>query len=215
MGINRDNRHKRRATGGKRAIHQKKRKYELGRPSARTKLGGDTVHLVRCRGNNIKKRALRVEYGAFSLASRQMSARAKIVSVVYNATSNEYVRTNTVTKNGIVQIDATPFRNLFYTQYGIELGKKRVVTESTEAIAEGKEAETTEEKKQSKHVLAKIAKRAKGLQLDAALEEQFASGRLYACITSRPGQTGAANGYILEGEELAFYKKKLDKKKKN
>jgi small subunit ribosomal protein S8e len=39
MGISRDSRHKHRATGGRRKIHQKKRKAELGRPAAMTKIG--------------------------------------------------------------------------------------------------------------------------------------------------------------------------------
>ena len=31
-------------------------------------------------------------------------------------------------------------------------------------------------------------------------------------ITSRPGQVGKADGYLLEGKELEFYVKKLEKK---
>ena len=46
-----------------------------------------------------------------------------------------------------------------------------------------------------------------------ALDTQFASGRLYACIASRPGQCGRCDGYILEGKELEFYQRKLLKKK--
>ena len=38
MGISRDNWHKRRKTGGKRKPYHKKRKYELGRPAANTKV---------------------------------------------------------------------------------------------------------------------------------------------------------------------------------
>ena len=38
-------------------------------------------------------------------------------------------------------------------------------------------------------------------------------GFLYAIITSRPGQTGKANGHILQGEELTFYQNKLKKNK--
>lgn len=34
------------------------------------------------------------------------------------------------------------------------------------------------------------------------LESQFGAGRLYAVISSRPGQCGRADGYILEGKEL-------------
>lgn len=46
-----------------------------------------------------------------------------------------------------------------------------------------------------------------------ALDHQFAGGRLLAAISSRPGQCGRADGYILEGKELEFYQRKLQKKK--
>lgn len=39
-------------------------------------------------------------------------------------------------------------------------------------------------------------------KIDPLLEGQFAAGRLYAAISSRPGQSGRADGYILEGREL-------------
>ena len=44
--------------------------------------------------------------------------------------------------------------------------------------------------------------------------ELLNKGKLYACITSRPGQAGKADGYLLEGKELEFYQKKLEKKNK-
>jgi small subunit ribosomal protein S8e len=34
-----------------------------------------------------------------------------------------------------------------------------------------------------------------------------------ACVSSRPGQSGRSDGYILEGKELDFYSKMLKKKK--
>lgn len=39
-------------------------------------------------------------------------------------------------------------------------------------------------------------------KIDTLLESQFGAGRLYASISSRPGQVGRADGYILEGKEL-------------
>lgn len=71
-----------------------------------------------------------------------------------------------------------------------------------------------EPKKVSKHVKAKIAHRQKGRVIDAKVEEQFGQQRLYACISSRPGQCGRADGYILEGKELEFYLKKIDQKRR-
>lgn len=52
----------------------------------------------------------------------------------------------------------------------------------------------TEETKKSKHVLRKLEKRQQGRTLDPHIEEQFGSGRLMACISSRPGQCGRADG---------------------
>jgi small subunit ribosomal protein S8e len=50
--------------------------------------------------------------------------------------------------------------------------------------------------------------------IDAKVVEQFAQQRLLACISSRPGQSGRADGYILEGRELEFYSKKIEARKK-
>lgn len=46
-------------------------------------------------------------------------------------------------------------------------------------------------------------------KIDPLLEQQFAAGRLYAAISSRPGQSGRCDGYILEGKELEFYIRRL------
>lgn len=69
MGISRDSRHKRRATGGRKANLKKKRQYESGRPPANTKLGAARVHPVRCRGGNMKYRAMKLDTGNFSWGS--------------------------------------------------------------------------------------------------------------------------------------------------
>merc|ERR1712178_327493 len=124
MGISRDSRHKRRATGGKRPMGHKKRKYEMGRQAAMTKLGAKRVRVIRCRGGNIKYRALRLEAGNFSWGSEVCTRKCRIIDVVYNATNNELLRTKTLVKNAIVQVDATPFRQWYEQHYGIFLGKK-------------------------------------------------------------------------------------------
>merc|ERR1711869_68734 len=114
------------------------------------------------------------------------------------------VRTKTLVKNAIVQVDASLFKQWYLTRYGIDLSKKKKGAdkgEKTEVVGSG-------------HALALKAGRAKMTNLDSTLQEQFASGRLLAAISSRPGQSGRADGYILEGEELVFYKRKMEKKKK-
>ena len=66
--------------------------------------------------------------------------------------------------------------------------------------------------KQSDSVVRKIASRQKGRSLESSLDHQFASGRVYAKITSRPGQSGRCDGIVLEGPELVFYQKMMAKK---
>jgi len=86
--------------------------------------------------------------------------------------------------------------------------------------AQTTESTTEEPKKLSNHVQRNLEERKKGVfvdtdfasdfqfvglsdaKIDSLLETQFAAGRLYAAITSRPGQSGRADGYILEGKEL-------------
>lgn len=68
-----------------------------------------------------------------------------------------------------------------------------------------KDAAETEAKTQSSHVKRVLAERQKNAKIDPLLETQFQAGRLYAAISSRPGQSGRADGYILEGKELEFY----------
>merc|ERR1711979_168495 len=105
-------------------IHQKKRKFEMGRPAALCKLGEKRVRTVRCRGGNMKYRALRLDAGNFSWGSENCTKKVRILDVVYNASNNELVRTKTLVKNTIVQIDAQPFKAWYQTHYGIQLGKK-------------------------------------------------------------------------------------------
>lgn len=253
-----------------------------------------------------------------------MGRKARILGVTYNATSNELVRTNTLVKNAIIQVDAAPFRLWYEQHYGIKLVKKKLgakkgakpaaptgkkvakpaagakkgaktaakgaaktagtkkpvakttekkVEEATDKKPLSKAAQTVaaalvkryklsirkraklvakwrrlnremvREKRQltkfekkvktlkagRKSFAEKLANRSKRAQhfiakrqgvrrarmvnkkIDSHLLDQFQTGRLYACIASRPGQDGCADGYILEGKELEFYIKKMKK----
>ncbi|MBA0759350.1 hypothetical protein Gotri_022252, partial [Gossypium trilobum] len=77
--------------------------YELGRQPANTKLSSNkTVRRIRVRGGNVK-----------------------ILDVVYNASNNELVRTQTLVKSAIVQVDAAPFKQWYLQHYGVDLGRKK------------------------------------------------------------------------------------------
>jgi len=149
---------------------------------------------------------LRLETGSFSWGSEGITKKTRLLNVVYNASNNELVRTNTLVKNSIIQIDAAPFKQWYKEFYGLDIGRK------------GKDTHHGEEKPKTAEQKAKIVARQthhqKLSEVDAAISEQFLTGRLLACISSRPGQVGVVDGYILEGPELEFYSKKILKRKK-
>ena len=186
MGITRDKYHKKRLTGGKQHKWRKKKTHELGRQSSNTKIGPKHIAIIRVRGGNFKKRALLLETGNFSWISVGFTKKTRIISVMYNASSNEFIRTNTLVKSSIIYIDCTPFKNSL-------LKKKIHMANNEENIF------------QVKNIGYSITNK--------IMEEQMKSGRLLARICSRPGQTGRIDGYIIEGSELEFYQKKIQKKK--
>eukprot|EP01059_Diplonema_ambulator_P022127 TRINITY_DN36_c0_g1_i2.p1 TRINITY_DN36_c0_g1~~TRINITY_DN36_c0_g1_i2.p1 ORF type:complete len:204 (+),score=78.10 TRINITY_DN36_c0_g1_i2:47-658(+) len=200
MGITRSRLHKRRVTGGKRKIHSKKRKYELGRLPAATKLAPNVrVTTVRARGGNQKFRALRLDHGNYSWGSQSVTKKTRILDVVYNATSNELIRTKALVKGAVVTVDSAPFRQWYYKRYGILLGKKRATDKIPETVSDSKKK--------------RWASRLSDAKLEKAVEDQVKGGKVLARISARPGQVGRADGYVLEGAELGFYLRKLDKKK--
>jgi len=317
MGISRDKAHKRRATGGKHKRIRMKRKFEMGRQPANTKIGEKKITRIRVRGGNFKFRALRLDHGNYSWAGEAVTRKTRILKVVYNSTNNELVRTNTLVKGSIILIDSTPFKAWYLQYYNIDLSNKKEIQNAIDKRVKetkeeekggkvkggkkeekagggkkdekgGKETKKTAEKpkkegqvkkqepkakaeektekpkkeekapakkpeekpkKETPQELKKSAKKEKGKPsakgskqkvvqedkskkdltkkavekfakrnsqriLEPNLGDQFKTGRLYAKISSRPGQSGRCDGYILEGEELAFYLKKINLKKK-
>merc|ERR1711998_242705 len=99
MGISRDSFHKRRKTGGKLTKWRMNRKFELGRQTSQTRIGHHRVRTVRVRGGNTKYRALRLDHGNFSWPTESTTKKTRVLSVQYNSTNNELVRTNTLVKS--------------------------------------------------------------------------------------------------------------------
>jgi small subunit ribosomal protein S8e len=132
--------------------------------------------------------------------------KTRIIDVVYNASNNELVRTKTLVKGAIVEVDSTPFRDWFEKYYHFRIPIKGKEEGGPIAVT-GKDGKTP----------AKVAARqAKALArlADERFRDQFVQGRLLASISSRPGQSGRADGYLLEGKELEFYSRQLSLKKK-
>lgn len=176
------------------------RAFEKGRQPANTRIGAKRVHLVRTRGGNRKFRGLRLDSGNFSWGSEGISRKVRVIAVAYHPSNNELVRTNTLTKSAVVQVDAAPFRQWYEAHYGQPLGRRRQAKAEAEEVKKSKSVET---KQAARHKAAG--------KVEAAIERQFEAGRLYAVVASRPGQSGRVDGYILEGEELAFYQRAIRK----
>mmetsp|Transcript_146 Transcript_146/g.202 ORF Transcript_146/g.202 Transcript_146/m.202 type:complete len:175 (+) Transcript_146:319-843(+) len=174
----------------------------MGRPPAMTKIGEPRIHEVRCRGGNKKFRALKLDSGNFSWGSEVCTRKVRVLDVTYNASNNELVRTKTLVKNSIILIDAHPFKAWYESHYGIKIGLKKGTVDDAKAAMAGK----------SSQIQAKFKARQANRTLESALDHQFASGRLLAKITSRPGQTGRCDGMILEGPELHFYQRIMARK---
>ncbi|XP_050402414.1 40S ribosomal protein S8 [Patella vulgata] len=221
MGISRDKWHKRLKSGGRRPQPRKKRKHEMGRPPAQTKLGPKRIHLVRTRGGNTKQRALRLENSNVNWSTQGITRKTRILDVVYNASSNELVRTKTLVKSAIIQVDANPFRQWFENHFGLPViprkkSTKKAGKKTDEEKAKRAARESVKVKKLSKEVLFKRRQNRKKLfKVEPSLQEQFRNGRLLVKIASRPGNCGRCDGFVLEGKELEFYMKKVKSKKRS
>ena len=196
----------RRGTGAgieiwRKILRQTYRAFEKGRQPAATRIGAKRIHLVRVRGGNQKYRALRLDSGNFSWGSEGISRKVRVIAVAYHPSNNDLVRTNSLTRSAVVQIDAAPFRTWYEAHYGTALGRRRQAKDQQEP-----------EKKKSAITEKKQAARLKEMgKVENALERQFEAGRLYAVVSSRPGQSGRCDGYVLEGDELAFYQRAIRK----
>ena len=115
------------------------------------------------------------------------------------------MRTKTLVKNAVVSVDAAPFRNWYQQHYGKKIGIQ---------VKNGEKVESEDiDAKRSNSLVRKLKARNAKHSVPENVDQQFSTGRLFALITSRPGQCGRCDGYILEGKELDFYPKKMQKKK--
>lgn len=79
----------------------------MGRQPAMTKLSSNkTIRKIRVRGGNFKFRALRLDTGNYAWGSESVTRKTRILDVVYNASNNELVRTQTLVKNAIIQVES-------------------------------------------------------------------------------------------------------------
>lgn len=91
-------------TGGRRRPIRKRRKHEVGRPSAETELGEPVLRTINARGGVEKVRALRTDRASVATADGE-TVEASIQDVVENAANPNYARRNIITKGAIIETD--------------------------------------------------------------------------------------------------------------
>ncbi|KFQ19752.1 40S ribosomal protein S8, partial [Merops nubicus] len=70
-------------------------------------------------------RALWLDVGSFSWEPECCTRRTRIIDVIYNASNNELVWTETLVKNCIVLIGSTLYQQWYEAHYALPLGPKK------------------------------------------------------------------------------------------
>ena len=92
----------RKITGGRYKRFRKKRKYELGREQAETRIGKVRAKIIRVRGGNIKVRLFETKYANVVDTKTGKAQKVEIKRVVENRANPHYVRRNIITKGAII-----------------------------------------------------------------------------------------------------------------
>ncbi|MHA2232495.1 MAG: 30S ribosomal protein S8e [Candidatus Hodarchaeales archaeon] len=95
-------RSRRKPTGGRYRHFRKKKKRELGRPSAETLVGETRKKAIRTRGGNRKYRLLRANKAVVSDGSGKTTL-VEIVDVKDNPANKDFARRKIITKGAIIE----------------------------------------------------------------------------------------------------------------
>ena len=90
-------------TGGKYISARKKRKYEIGRESAETRLGPTKSKNVATRGGNRKVRLLSEIHVNVTNQKTGKTERATAENVIDNTANKHFIRRNIMTKGSVVK----------------------------------------------------------------------------------------------------------------
>jgi len=96
----------RKSTGGRYKPHHKKRRFELGRFPAETRIGERKLRIIRTRGGNIKQRLMASQFANLVESPGQKARLVKILTVKDNPASRDFTRRNIITKGAIIETEA-------------------------------------------------------------------------------------------------------------
>ncbi|HUU79071.1 MAG TPA: 30S ribosomal protein S8e [candidate division Zixibacteria bacterium] len=92
-------------SGARLKKHHEKRKAELGRFEAQTIIGQTRVKKIRTRGDNLKLRALRLEFCNLTDPNTGKSEKVKIIDVESNQANKEYTRRKVMTRGALIRTE--------------------------------------------------------------------------------------------------------------
>lgn len=96
-------RSRRSRTGKLLRSHRKKRKRELGREFAETRIGPEKKKIKRTYGGNKKVKLQKSEYA--NVITKEGTKKTKILSVLENKASRHFVRRNIITKGALIETE--------------------------------------------------------------------------------------------------------------
>jgi len=176
---------------------RKRYQWRKDRQPANTQLAVDGEEVLETRrtyGGRSKVKAVFKNKGVYTLKSQGIELQVPILDIIHSASHKDHVKNKIMTKGAIVQIDGTEFRNRLANSTFTKPTSEH--NQETEPVPN---SSSNEEQPESPSTCGE----------DKALLELVKSGKLYGRITTRPGQVGLCDGYVLEGTELETTLKKF------
>lgn len=96
---------RRKSTGGRLKPHHKKRKFEMGRVPAETRVGKRRLRKIETKGGSIKIRLLASDSVNLVESSGEKGRQVKILSVKENPASRDFTRRNVITRGAIIETE--------------------------------------------------------------------------------------------------------------
>jgi len=96
---------KRKPSGGRYISARKKRKHEIGREPALTKIAAKRIKIIRSRAGARKLRILKIDIVNLFDPKTKSYSQAVIKSVTENPANKQFVRRNIITKGAVIDTD--------------------------------------------------------------------------------------------------------------
>ncbi len=103
MSVWHGNLHKKKASGGRKRPHRKKREFEQGSFPTETVLGETKRKVERKKGRNIKVRLLLGKFACVTDPKSGKTEKVEIKSVIENPANADYDRRGVITKGAIIE----------------------------------------------------------------------------------------------------------------